>query len=258
MTVTVTPTVNPSANPPSISLAVSSTTETATTIRRVNPDGSLVAVRTTTGGALSIPSHSGTLVDYEAPFGAPVSYTSVESPATVSGQVTLAVSKVWLIHPGVPALSVPIQMRRKSLTAVTYTAARGVFKVLGDPYPIVVTDGSRKAAGSALTALVTNAADLSALLTLLNDSSTLLLNVPANGYTFGSCYISVGDVTTGPSATDLATDPYIDVTIPFDVTRMPVGGSTSTRTYATVEAQYATYTTAEAAYATYAAATAGP
>lgn len=258
MTVTVTPTVNPAATPPNISLAITSTTETSTTVQRINPDGSLVPVRTSDGLPLSIPSHSGTLIDYEPPAGQAVSFTSVESPATVSGQVTLDVPDVWLIHCGIPGLSMPIVLRPATLSDEMFQLTRGVFYVLGDPYPVINTDGSRKMSSSQLVVATDTFDDLARMKALLADGSTLLLNVPpALGIGFDTAYIAVGDLKMARRS-DMAADTSRDFTLPFQVTRRPVGGSSSTRTYAVVEAAYATYAAAEAAYATYALAIAGP
>ena len=152
MTVTITPTVQSSSTPPSISLAISTTTETSTTILRNNPGGSQSTVRTSDGNPLPTPGHAGTLVDYEAWYGSPVTYTSLESPATVSAPVTVTASRPWLTHPGVPALSVPIfQFRPGSLIANTFGLTRGVFHPLGRQNAVVVTGGVRQGASGKFT-----------------------------------------------------------------------------------------------------------
>jgi hypothetical protein len=258
---TLTATPDPTYTPPRIRIDISDTRSSpaaSLTINRTDPSGFVTPVRTADGNPLPITGGTATIWDYEAPFGAAVTYSSVEVPSVSTSPVTLAVSQVWLIHPGIPALSVPLDLLPATLQDETFSSKQGVFYVMGDPYPVVITDGSRKASVSQLVVSTATLDELSALEALLADGSPLFLNVPADqGIGFDAQYISVGDMKVG-RLTDVVIDSYRSVTLPFVVTRRPVGGSTSTRTYAVVEGAYATYASAEAAYSTYAQAIAGP
>lgn len=258
MTVTVTPTAQPTNTPPRVQLAITTTTETSTTVVRNNPDGSQSIVRTSDGGPLPVSGGTATLYDYEAPSGAPVTYSSYESPATVSGAVTVSVSQIWLIHPGVPTLSQPIRLRPGSLVKNTYPIARGVFRPMGRSNAVVVTGGVRNGASGTFTVLTQSTAALATLNTLLGTGSALLLNIPATGgYTFPTSYVAIGDVTQQPAVGDKLTELWMDTICTFDEVDAPSGGTQATRTYVDL-LNYATYGALTAAYPSYAALLAGP
>lgn len=257
MTVTVTPTVQLSTTPPSVSLAVSTTTETSTTILRNNADGTQSTVRTSDGNPLATPGHAGTLVDYEPWYGSAASYTSIESPATVSAAVTVDPGVTWLTHPGVPALSQVVNFRPGTLQQETRVLKRGVFYPLGRANAVVVSDGARKSASSSVTLFTTTLTDYSNLMSLLSTGSALLLNIPASlGTGFGPAYIAVGDVQVN-RWTDTVIDLYRDIVCPFDVVDAPAGGSAAQRSYTDLLA-FASYSQLQAAYASYTALLTGP
>jgi hypothetical protein len=95
-TVTVVATVEASNVPPRVRLDVTDTGTPnlfATTVTRLNPDGSTSPVRTPDGNPLTLVTSGtdrvGTVYDYEADYGAPVSYSTAESPTVVSSPVTV-------------------------------------------------------------------------------------------------------------------------------------------------------------------------
>lgn len=258
MSITATPTVEASNVPPRVRLNVSATAgETSTTVVRNNPDGTTSPVRTGDGNPLPISGGVALAYDYEAPFGVGVSYTTLESPTIVSVQVTVAITDIWLIHPGVPALSMPVKLRPGSLVQETLSVRQGVFWPMGRSTPVVITDGSRKKTQSTLIVSLETLTDLDALRALLSDAGALLLNIPAGMATgFDTSYIAVGDVTIG-RWTDVSIDPFRDVTLPFTVVDRPAGGSTSQRTYTDL-LSFSSYRALNAAYPTYTALLAGP
>jgi hypothetical protein len=151
--ITVTPTVELSNTPPRVRLNVADTGTpafTSTTITRLNPDGTTSPVRTTDGGPVPISGGTGLVYDYEAPYGQAVTYSSVETPGNVTAPVTVAVSQVWLIHPGTPALSTPIDLRVGALDDETLPVRQAVYWPLGRSTPVVIGDGARKLAQSSL------------------------------------------------------------------------------------------------------------
>lgn len=251
MAVTVTPTVEESTgqgDPPRIRLDVTATAgETAATVTRLNPDGATVPVRTTDGNPLTISAGTALVYDYEAPFGQPVRYSTVETPGTLSAAVTVAEPAVWLIHVGVPALS-----RRVRIIDVPQRArpvVRGIHTPMGRRYPVVQTDGQRKAAEYTLTVRTDDDDERAALDDLLDDAGTLLLNVPAGkGWGVGAEYVSVGDSTEARRA-DWGAYPLRDWLLPCTVVDRPVGGTQAERTLADL-AGYGTLAALSAAYGT--------
>lgn len=257
MTVTITPTTSLTTTPPSISLAITTTTETSTTILRNNPDGTQTAVRTSDGNPLPVSGGTATLVDYEPWYGYAVSYTSLESPSSVSTAVTLDPGVTWLIHPGVPALSQAVQFRPGTLQQEVHALRRGVFYPMGRTNPVVVTDGARKSGSSSVTLFTTTLTDYGNLMALLSTGSPLLLNVPASLNTgFNPSYIAIGDVQVN-RWTDTVIDAYRDIVCPFDVVDAPVGGSQATRSYTDLFA-FSSYAQMDANYPSYTALLAGP
>ncbi|MGZ4621451.1 MAG: hypothetical protein ACXVGF_04820 [Blastococcus sp.] len=244
--------------PPRVRLDVSASAgETSTTVTRQDPNGSVVPVRTQDGGPVPISGGSALIYDYEVPYSAAVTYSTQESPSTVSGSVTLAVSSVWLVHPGVPALSMPVTLRPGTLQEETYAVARSVLFPMGRANPIIVTDGTRKGGQSSLTLMTQNLNDIAAIKALFADAGTLLLNIPADqGIGFGTCYIAAGDVKLS-RWTDVVIDAYRDVTLSFYVVDRPAGGTTAQRTMADLTV-YPTLADVNAHYATLGAVLAGP
>lgn len=259
MTVTVTPTVEASNVPPRIRLNISASAgETATTAERLDPDGTLVPVRTYDGNPLPISGGTALIYDYEAPFGQLVSYSSLESPATVSAQVSVDASSVWLIHPGIPALSMPVDLYADAFTEETWGVRQAIVQPMGRANAWTASDGQRKAPTGSVTVAIESLSDLQALRDLLADVGTLLLNVPASfGYGVDTEYIAVG-AATNRRRSDIGADPGRRVVLPYTVVDRPVGGSQAQRTWADIPAAYATWAAVKARYPTWAALLAGP
>ncbi|MCU1617201.1 MAG: hypothetical protein JWO98_4741 [Frankiales bacterium] len=257
-TISITATVEAANVPPRVRLDVSAspTTTTSTTITRLDPSGSTVPVRTSDGNPLVLSSGIGLLYDPEVPYDAPVSYSSLESPLTFSAQVTVPASQVWLTHPGVPALSMPITVAVFGDRA--RKVQRGVFYPMGRGTPVVVTDGARKSVESSFDVKIDNPDTLEALMAITSDGSDLLLNVPSGlGWGVPTCYIAVGDITES-RLVDYAAEPARYVTMPFVVVDRPAGGSQAERTLADIYADYATLADVRAAYTNLTAVLAGP
>jgi len=257
MTITVTPTVELSNVPPRVRLDITASAgETSTTITRLNGSNVVYTVRTSDGAPLTLSGGTGLLYDYEAPFGQGVQYSSVESPATISAQVTVDESRVWLIHPGVPSISMPVTVRE--LGARTRRVTRGVFYPLGRANAVVQTDGQRKSPEWTLTLLTQTQDETDSLIEICDDAGVLLLNIPlSKGWGMNAEYVSVGDLTTTRVAR-FAGDPMRSVELPLIVVDRPAGGTQAQRTYTDVIATYATYSAVRTKYATYSALLAGP
>lgn len=261
MAITVAPTVEAAADglPPRVRLNISvSAGEASVTPIRVDADGQSVPVRTASGDALALTGTSAILYDYEAPFGLPVYYSSLENIATVSSAVTVSESRIWLVHPGIPTLSTPIELAAGSMGEEEFGVAQGVFSVMGRAEPLVFTDGTRRSGASTLLVLVESSTQLRALKSILQDTGTLLLNIPDSlGLGVGSCYIAVGSVRNRRPS-DIGSDPLRVVELPYMVVRRPAGGSQATRTWVDVKLDFGTWADVKAAYRTWFDVLAGP
>jgi len=256
--VTVTATPEPGNVPPRVRLNITDTgtpAVTAVTPTRLNPDGSTVPVRTYDGNPLTLTSGTGLLYDYEMPYGAPVSYSTIESPTLSSAQVAVGVADVWLVHPGVPALSQPIRVI--AINERVRKAQRGVHFPMGRRGPVVQTDGQRKSAAYTLTIRTNTDSARAAIDNLLDDASVLLLNVPATkGWGVTAEYVSVGDSTEARFA-PYGSEQRRTWDLPVLVVDRPVGGSQAQRTLLDL-LDYPTLNSLAAAYSTLNALLAGP
>jgi len=256
--ITVTATVEASNSPPRVRLDVADTgapSITTVNITRLDPNGETVPVRTPDGNPLTLNSNAGLLYDYEMPYGAAVTYSSQETPGNVTTPVTVPETRIWLVHPGVPAVSMPVTVA--SFGERTRSAKQGVFYPMGRATPVVITDGARKSAESTLELSTRTLQELTDFEELTQDSGILLLNVPAGlGWGVTTSYISVGDITE-TRLMDYAGEPRRYLTLPFVTVDRPAGGSQSQRTLADLLA-FPTLGSLMDNYATFADLLAGP
>lgn len=243
-------TVEPQATPPRVRVDVvdlgTPAVTSVTVTRTVVSTGVKTRLRSNDGQPLvldpdSSVSRSGVIYDYEAPFGEAVVYSTLQQPEVVSSPVVVDADDVWLIHPGLPGLSRPIQLRVGSFQTTVRTANAGVFWPLNRDTAVVVTDGRRKKGSSSFTVRTDTPEDLESLLALINDAGVLLMNVPPLlGLLIDSGYIAILDVNeVRPS--DIGEDPARDWEMPFVPVAMPTGGVPTSWTWADVLAQYATW-----------------
>lgn len=249
MTATITATPEPAAVPPRVRLDI--TTDQATVIPyRVAQDGTRTPVRTYDGGPLTVTGGTAVLYDPEAPIGSPVTYTADGTGVTNSAAVTVTGTAPWLVHPGIPARSMPIRIRGMSDRAAD--ANQSIRYPLRRRFPIVAHDGVRKADTYTLTLATTGAAELAALRALLADLATLLLNVPADKrwLDLGTEYVAVGDLTDANPG-GWGRYPGREWKLPCAVVARPGGGTQAFVTYGYSRGLYATYAARRAAHATY-------
>lgn len=263
--VAVVATVEPSTgpqDPPRVRLDITDTGTPevfSTTVTRLDPDGRTVPVRTQDGGPVALTTSGSTrtalLYDYEPPFGTPVTYSTTATPSA-SVTVTVVESRVWLIHPGVPALSMPLSVA--AFGSRTRPVQRGLHWPVGSKHPVVQTDGQRKAPEGVIELNTFTLQELAHFEALTNDASTLLLNVPADyGWGVDTDYVSLGDLEEA-RLIEYAGEPRRLHSLPFQVVGRPEGGTQAERTYADVLADNATYADLRANYSTYFDVLAGP
>lgn len=238
MNITVTATPEPANTPPRIRIDVvdSDVSDPADTVRpqRVAADGSQTAVRIPAATSLALGDDGaggrvGFTYDYEPVFGQTFTYTTTESPVSPSSAVTLTSSRPWLLPPGKPDLAQPLDFRIGSFDETTFDVVGDVLYPLGRMTGVGSSDGTRKAAASEFAVLTKTPEELSALLALLADASTLLLNIPPQlGLDVASDYIQVGAVSVRRRST-IGSEPTRRVVMPYRVVSMPVGGVLSQR-----------------------------
>ncbi len=224
---------------------------TSAYITRNDPDGRVRTIRLADPAVLNAGLWTG--YDYESPFGTPVTYSVLAGSATYAATpVTLAVDEVWLRHPGLPSLSLPVQyQRRGSLGVRTRASSRAVFTPMGRRTPIVLSGVSRQSPESALSVLTRSEGERSQLWDLLDDDSVLLLTVPASrGWGVTHEYVSIGDVSEA-RITGLLATPERTFTLPYIVVDRPAGDLQSQFTWGDLLAEATTWAEVMASYDTW-------
>lgn len=247
----LTATPEPGNNPPRVRLDLEYIGATEATVVRSDPDGQQIPVRLADPATLD-GSNQWVGYDYESWFGASTVYTATADAPVISAAVILDVPDVWLRHPGVPDLSLPIDFQGEG--EPTRAVIRSVQQPLGRATPIVVTDGRRRAKSGQITIRTATDAEHEALLALFDDTTPLLLDVPpalSYGPTLRHQYLSLGDLSERRRQGDYYPDPNRIWNAPYDVVGRPAGGVQAQRTYATVLAESATYQDVLTRYTTY-------
>lgn len=244
----MTATAEPGAWPPRVRIdvvdegnapAISSVTVTRTIGRDT------VAVRSNDGRPLKLTpagdGRAGVIYDPELPFGEVATYSTLQQPASVSDPVSVDAVVPWLVHPGIPALSRPIELKIGSFQSRKRQAHTGVFYPQNRDTAIAITDGRRKKPESTFIVSTETEAEFDAIEDLVADAGTLLLNVPKHlGLKIDTAYINVLDIDEDRPS-DIGEDILRDWVMPYVVVERPVGGTPSTWTWADVKARFATW-----------------
>ena len=240
MAQTLTATTDPTYSPPRIRLDFTDTAAspvTSVTINRQDASGRVYPVRTSDDGPLPTSGGAASVYDYEPPYAQDLIYST-----TITGGPTatanLAVSRPWLVHPGIPSRSMTFLQMAGSVQSETWDIDQGVFKVLMRSTPIVATGGVRFAPASTLLLGVSNPTDLAGLKQLLSDGAPLLLNVPGSlGWGIDTSYIAVGPVQNA-RPTQLLVEAWRTLSLPYQVVARPAGGTRGGLTWDGVDAKY--------------------
>jgi hypothetical protein len=189
----------------------------------------------------------------------------------------LAIEQPWLIHPGVPDLSLPVLVLFDD-PGEQFASGGTRHIVLGRETPVVVTDGVRKSGVTQLVTATTSMAEYQSMRALHADTSPLLLQIvltppQAFGlypgltvYPSPTLYPTAGFDPTGLVSTydwisvdslqvdrggGVYPDPWRRWTMPYQVVDRPAGGIAAQRTWADEISQDATWNAALAKYATW-------
>lgn len=241
--------------PPFITIAVTGLTDYiggVLTCVRLNPDGTTDPVRQADPN-VEIDAAEMALVDYEAPYGIAVSYRTlaVLSPETdleqSTGTATVDTSQPWLVHPGTPALSQPIEVT--DLATRTREINQSIQAPIGRRRPIVLTDGTLRSPAGTLEITTETLTERDDLLTLLQDLTPLLLNIPHSlGWGVTSEWVAFGGVT---ETAIIGGSPVRTFVLPYRTVERPVGTVTIDRSWADVLTEAASWTELKNRYVTW-------
>lgn len=239
-TVTLIATPDAASTPPRVLLAVTASgtpTVSTVTLSRTDADGNTRLVRTPDGGPLLLSAGAASIYDYEIPYGTAVTYSIAEGSAP-STSAALAVDVPWLVHLGTPTRSVPLDFLRGSSDEESWPIDQGVFPILLRDDPMVITSDTRQSASSTLIVGTDTLEQKNNLRAVLQDGSTLLLNVsPALGLGIETAYVAIGNVTP-KRRSDIGTAPFWNFTMPYQTVARPAGGTRAPVTWDDVDAQF--------------------
>lgn len=162
-------------SPPRNVITIAGSTSDSGTLTRTDADGVQRPVRGGDPGVLA--SGGNIFYDYEVPYLNSCVYNFAPAAGGLLAKpvLGLAVRTPWLVHPGIPDLSLPVN-RLTFTDRETDSGAVG-HDVLGAVFPIMISDGVRKA-GSYQLGLQTDTADeYAAMAAILSTTDTLLLQV---------------------------------------------------------------------------------
>lgn len=247
---TLTVAAQPANVPPRVQLTAAGFSGAELSIVRNDPDGRTRPVRSAEPAPLLSGSWAG--FDYEAPFGEAVTYTAIPTAGSsvTSSAATVTVSDVWLVHPGIPDLSVSFTRDNVGKLESRSRAARTtIHRPIGRVKPIAVSE-SRDTTESGITVLTDTTDEENAVWALLESGMPLLLNVPPSlGWGISSEWMSVGDVTEDYFNRGLSGSRVF--ALAYTVVDRPVGALVAEWTYAGVLTTYATYADVLANYDSY-------
>lgn len=250
MPTTFVATPQPDNDPPRTLLELEYTGQTEATISRLDPDGNTRPVRL--GDPATLTSGVWAGFDYESWFGQEATYTATTGAGSLTaGPVILDVADIWLRHPGIPSLSVRLDFQGEG--DPTRPVNQAVIEPLGRREPIVVSDGRRRSKRGEMTVRTETPEQTAALLSILDDVSVLLLDIPPS-FDYGMDahqYLSLGELRESRFRPDYYPHPWRVWSVPYIVVGRPAGGLQAERTYADLLTSYSTYLQVKAAYPTY-------
>jgi hypothetical protein len=199
MAVTVTPIVG---GPPAVTVTV--TASAAMT--------GVVLKRTAGGATEKTPiqpkpgSTSSTVQDYLIPWDTDVVYTATVTTAggtstDTAAAVNLSATDAWAIHPVFPQRSITIDRQNPTggivvtgWASVARPAQANEHRIVGNPFPVFTTIGSRQALRGTLTLLAERETDRNAVTLLIDDQTPILFRYPASiGAGWEDGFYNVGD-----------------------------------------------------------------
>jgi hypothetical protein len=235
--------------PPRVAIFVTGASGTTAQITRTDPDGAVRPVRG--GDPAPLVGGQAILYDYEMPYGATTTYTVIDAggPTAFTATAPVATTQSRLIHPGQPSLSIQINGINRGDRTLASGAAE--HPVLGSQYPVVITDGQRKAPKYQITIRTKTSTDNAAVKAILAGCVPLLLQV-VFPFTASALwrYITVDDATEA-DVTRRFGDAMRVWTLNVTETDRPAGGIAAQRTWADVIAEVGTWADLQTRYTTW-------
>lgn len=194
MTITVAAAVVYGSRPTvQISVASSPTVADSLVLFRVHDDGTQHRVLLESGAVL-VGSYVGN--DYHAPFNQRVTYVAQSGGLTSaeSGPVWVPGRRLWLVHAGVPALSVLVD-KWMAVAAYEYGSTSKSYQVLGRKLPVVRSDYPRNGESGTLTVKCDGRSSRAAMKALLADDGPILVNTQFTDDEVGWKWVQVGKLT---------------------------------------------------------------
>ena len=146
-------------------------------VERLHANGDVFRVLT---GGRNMFSGSWSGVDYHAPFNQSVRYrvTAAGQSSDWSDSVQLVSTRLWVLHPTNPALSMSFAKWRIDPFETTYEPRDEVFDVLNSSRPVVRTWGEQGTERGAVALKVVGVAERDAVKALFQAGGPLLINSP--------------------------------------------------------------------------------
>lgn len=245
----ITTSVDLANEPPRVAIFVSGASGTTAQITRTDPDGGVRPVRG--GDPAPLVGGQAILYDYEMPYGATTTYTVIDAggPTAFTATAAVATTQARLIHPGQPSLSIQIDGIKR--TPRDFASGAAAHPVLGSQYPVVVTDGQRKAAKYQVSIRTQTSTDNANVKAILAGCVPLLLQIvfPFTSVTSWQ-YVNVDNVTE-TEVTQRFGDHQRVWTLDVSATDRPVGGIAAQRTWADVLGEVGTWADLTTRYTTW-------
>lgn len=203
-----------------------------------------------------------TIDDVEMPWNTALQYVAVVTTASgtatyTSATVTVAPPTPWAIHPTIPSRSVQLDsgdfsaLGVVSIGAETQAANSTSHPILGSPYPVITTSGSRNSTTGQLVLATVTSEERVAVNLLVDDQTPILICFPTDwGWDWDNGYYAIGDVNRdrfaqyGPEHRRVFTLPYTRVL-------SPAGDVQSDWSYAQMLANFTSYDALNNAFADY-------
>lgn len=263
MSITVTPVTG---GPPMVQVTVTGGGPTMTAIvlkRTANGVTEKARWQPATGGTTA------TVQDVEIPWDTDVVYaatvtTSGGTSTYTAAPVTVSASDAWAIHPVYPQRSVIIDQQHPTGLGVTVAAmsefvrasTATTHRIIGSPFPVTTTIGSRAAATGTMTLTSASSSDAANLWTLVDDQTPILIRFPDSfGVDFENGFYAIGDVAS--ARVGVATEQRRLFTLPLTRVQAPaVLLQSAAWDYPTIVGSFTDYADLTATFADYAALTA--
>lgn len=213
-------------------------------------------------------STSATVQDYLIPWDTDVVYTATITTAggtttDTAAAVNLSASDAWAIHPVFPQRSITIDRQHPTggllvtgWTSAARPAQATEHRIVGNPFPVFTTIGSRQSLRGTLTLLAERETDRNAVTLLIDDQTPILFRYPKSiGSGWEDGFYAVGDYAEEQQAP--RGGGWWKISLALTRVQAPPVTTASGWDYPTITATFADYDDLTASFADYPSLTAG-